>query len=1023
MEYRISNDQLNTLFPFFVHFDKQLNVIDTGLSLQKMLGNHSGKSFDEVFDFVRPRLSISSSYESFVEHRNVVVILEAKEYPIRVRFRGQFLPLDHDSGIMYICTPWLVDARELQLHNLNMNDFALHDPIVDQIQLIQAKENVNEDLKELTRILTQQRDELSLKNETIQEVAKFPEQNPHPILRLQYDGSLIYANPSAKKLIEKEDLLDPEIWNETLGLLREGKLEVPMKQLNIGNQVYQVSIVPFPNKGYFNCYLSEITDSVNFQNELIQTTNYLHGLLSNLQSGILVESKDRKIVLTNTEFCKLFAIPMSPEEMKGLDCANAADQFASLFSDSEAFISRINQILSEQKPVYGDILNLANGRVWERDFIPIQDQNGVKGTIWRYQDITELIRSKERYKRVEEKYKRIIEELNFGLIEVDKQENITRAFPAFSELTGYSVEELTGMNVRDLIYDEQSLEALNEQNKLRKFGKSGVYELQMRSKDGKPIWGIVSGTPIFNDEKEQIGSLGILVDITNQKHLESALREANSKVLESMKAKEQFLANMSHEMRSPLNVIIGMSELLELQALDQQQQKYVRAVQHSSQHLLHLINDVLDYSKIEAGFLKITPVIFDLNILVSDVINDFEVRAKEKNLQFVHQIDPDIPVSILGDARKLTQVLFNLISNAIKFTDTGKIELRVLVREKSDDLVKIDFEITDTGIGMSNDFLQNIFKPFIQEDSSFSRSHGGTGLGLAISKNIIEKCGGNLFVESHKNKGSKFSFELSFPICYTSSKKSGTQTTSSDQFNSNLRILVAEDNVLNQQLIIALLEKANLDHVVVNDGIDALKVLQKESFDLVLMDIQMPRMDGLTTLRHIRESLQLDIPVVALTANATKEDQERFINAGMNGYLSKPYKKDDLFQLIRNLSTQPVEKEKSEPTLFSIKTISELAGGDQSFINSIVQSFIIETPVKLSAIEKAIETEDAQAVAFQTHQLKSMVDILEIYITSDLVKQMERESKKEVNDWTLIESLYIDVKNTLLETIEQLKRL
>jgi CheY-like chemotaxis protein/HPt (histidine-containing phosphotransfer) domain-containing protein len=324
---------------------------------------------------------------------------------------------------------------------------------------------------------------------------------------------------------------------------------------------------------------------------------------------------------------------------------------------------------------------------------------------------------------------------------------------------------------------------------------------------------------------------------------------------------------------------------------------------------------------------------------------------------------------------------------------------------------------------MSNDFLQNIFKPFIQEDSSFSRSHGGTGLGLAISKNIIEKCGGNLFVESNKNKGSKFSFELSFPICYTSSKKSGTQTTSSDQFNSNLRILVAEDNVLNQQLIIALLEKANLDHVVVNDGIDALKVLQKESFDLVLMDIQMPRMDGLTTLRHIRESLQLDIPVVALTANATKEDQERFINAGMNGYLSKPYKKDDLFQLIRNLSTQPVEKEKSEPTLFSIKTISELAGGDQSFINSIVQSFIIETPVKLFAIEKAIETEDAQAVAFQTHQLKSMVDILEIYITSDLVKQMERESKKEVNDWTLIESLYIDVKNTLLETIEQLKSL
>ena len=1023
MEYRFSNDHLNTLFPFFVHFDKQLNVIDTGLSLQKMLGNHSGKSFDEVFHFVRPRLSINSSYESFVEHRNVVVILEAKDYPIRIRFRGQFLPLEQDSGIMYICTPWLVDARELKLYNLNMNDFALHDPIVDQIQLIQAKDNVNDDLKELTRILTQQRDELSTKNETIQEIAKFPEQNPHPILRIQYDGTLIYANPSAKKLIETEDLIDPEIWNETLGILREGNIEVPMKQLNIGNQVYQVIVVPFPEKHYFNCYLSNITETVISQNELIQTTNYLHSLLSNLQSGILVESTDRKIVFTNKDFCNLFGVPLSPDEMKGMDCANAANDFAKFFKEPEAFVSRINQILIDQKPVYGDILNLTDGRVWERDFIPIFDQNVIKGTIWRYQDITELIRSKERYKRVEEKYKGIIEKLNFGLVEVDNQENITKAFPSFAELIGYSVEELDGMNIRDLIADNESLEKLNEQNELRKIGKSGVYELQMTSKEGKPIWGIVSGTPIFDDEKEQIGSLGILVDITNQKHLESALREANSKVLESMKAKEQFLANMSHEMRSPLNVIIGMSELLELQALDEQQQKYVRAVQHSSQHLLHLINDVLDYSKIEAGFLKITPVIFNLNVLVSDVINDFEVRAKEKKLQFVHEIDPDIPVSILGDSRKLTQVLFNLISNAIKFTDTGKIELRIHVRDKSDDLVKIGFEITDTGIGMNNDFLKNIFKPFIQEDSSFSRSYGGTGLGLAISKNIIEKCGGNLFVESQKNKGSKFSFELSFPICYTSSKKSGTQSPSPDQFNSNLRILIAEDNVLNQQLIIALLEKANLDHVVVNDGIEALKVLQKESFDLVLMDIQMPRMDGLTALRHIRESLQLDIPIVALTANATKEDQERFINAGMNGYLSKPYKKDDLFQLIRNLSAQPVEREKSEPAHFSIKTISELAGGDQSFIDSIVQSFIIETPVKLSAIEKGIETKDAQAVAFQTHQLKSMVDILEIYITSDLVKQMERESKKEVNDWTLIESLYIDVKNTLVETIEQLKRL
>jgi PAS domain S-box-containing protein len=508
-----------------------------------------------------------------------------------------------------------------------------------------------------------------------------------------------------------------------------------------------------------------------------------------------------------------------------------------------------------------------------------------------------LIRNNEN--RIEEKYRRIIEDLKFGLLEVDLNENITKVYPAFCDLVGYTKEELLGENARILIVNEEDNSSFDIQNDMRKEGKTSVYETKIKTKSGENKWVIISGAPIYNEYNEVIGSIGIHVDISNQKKMEEALIDATEKAQTSVKSKELFLANMSHEIRTPMNVIIGMAELLNESRLTEMQQKYLNAICHSSENLLTLINSILDYSKIEANQLTIENLDIDFYVFFENLKLSFLPYAQEKGINFKMNVLKGVCDNLVGDRHKINQVLVNLINNAIKFTDVGAVIVNCSVAASTKSYQMLKFEVIDTGIGIAKNNLEMVFQTFKQEDSSIARKYGGTGLGLSICKGIIHSLGGEITVESEKNKGSTFSFCLKFKRKLTKGNIVEPIIKAEPRMFNEVKILIAEDNQLNQMLIKAILDKESIQYDLAENGVQVLEKLKSAHFDLILMDIQMPIMDGINATIEIRNQLKSSIPIIALTANASVTDELKYKEVGMNDHLSKPFKREDLFNKIK----------------------------------------------------------------------------------------------------------------------------
>jgi PAS domain-containing protein len=358
MTKEFSEENFRKIFPFFVCIDKNLKIVSAGPSMQKMIGSICNRSFEDVFKFVRPNLSIEMSFKSMIEHLDIVIILELLEFPLLTRFRGQFIYQEKEETILYLNSPWITDVVDLGFHNLLISDFAVHDTITDNLQLLQSKQIVNDDIRKIADELRSQRDELIDKNKTISDLAEFPEQNPGPILRVNRNGDVLYANKAADELINENDTLNKPFWEIVKSALREIQNDFVDLDVNCGDQSYMATIVPIPEKKYFNIYIKNTTDTVRYQNELIDTSTRLYSLINNMNSAVLAEDENRKIILVNQMFCDLFQIPASPNQMTGTDCSGAAEQSKHLFSDADAFVDRIAEILKNRVPVFGDLLYL-----------------------------------------------------------------------------------------------------------------------------------------------------------------------------------------------------------------------------------------------------------------------------------------------------------------------------------------------------------------------------------------------------------------------------------------------------------------------------------------------------------------------------------------------------------------------------------------------------------------------------------------------------------------------------------------
>ncbi|MDT7816103.1 MAG: two-component system, sensor histidine kinase and response regulator [Acidobacteriaceae bacterium] len=495
---------------------------------------------------------------------------------------------------------------------------------------------------------------------------------------------------------------------------------------------------------------------------------------------------------------------------------------------------------------------------------------------------------------------------------IDLEGNCTFCNPACLHLTGYEEPaELLGRNMHEVIHFAKAdgtpypvEECVIYRAFVERMGTHGDDEVLWR-KDGSSFAAEYWSRPLHRNH-QVIGAVVTFIDISARKQAEEILRTAKTAAEAASRTKSEFLANMSHEIRTPLNGVIGMTNLALATDLTDEQREFLETAKLSSDALLTVINDVLDFSKIEAGKTYLEAQDFNLRDSLQNIMKAFALRASEKRLTLSCDIDEQVPVMVCGDAYRLRQILTNLLGNAIKFTLAGAVALRVRANHVDGENAALHFTVSDTGTGIAANACKMIFDPFTQADSSTTRTFGGTGLGLAISARLVKMMGGEIRVESELGRGSEFHFTAHFGVSNVVEDRAiKTVATAAPVNGSSLRVLLAEDNAVNRLVVTRLLEKRSHHVVAATTGREALAALSRENYDVVLMDVQMPDMDGFETTRTIRtmeKHTGRHQRIIALTAHAMIGDQERCLEAGMDAYLSKPIRPQELYEALESSS-------------------------------------------------------------------------------------------------------------------------
>ncbi|MEK7253801.1 MAG: PAS domain S-box protein, partial [Bacteroidota bacterium] len=527
---------------------------------------------------------------------------------------------------------------------------------------------------------------------------------------------------------------------------------------------------------------------------------------------------------------------------------------------------------------------------------------------------------------------------------------------------GYTAEEVIGkMCIAELLTESEQVIFRSKFPDFFEPGKTIELRLEYRKKSGEWLPVLMRGTAAFDENGNFVRTRSTVFDMTDRKKLEEQIAEARA-AERTAQLKEQFMANMSHEIRTPLTAIIGFAQLLGRAPLMPNQQKQVQAIETSSEALLTLVDDILDFSKIEAGMLRIEAVPFSLPELLHSVEEMFRQRAEKKNLDLVFELDENAPHLLLGDPVRLTQVLANLLSNAMKFTEKGGINVSTKILEESPEGYLVQFSIADTGIGIPVEKQEEIFERFRQASNETTRRFGGSGLGLSIVKRLVELQEGNIRVESELGSGSTFIVTLRYakpthvPVEFeiASGKPLLRQVD-----EPNLRILVAEDNPMNQRLVEEIFTAWGIDFQIVPTGNQAVDAVRDDSFDLVMMDIQMPEMDGYQAAQIIRHELNSQVPILAMTAHAFFGEREKCLALGMNDYISKPFRIEDLQRHISNLLAQnqvdalPPANDTVTEKLLQFSYLNEVSGGKKEFLKEMGEIFLRQLPRELATLHQA----------------------------------------------------------------------
>ena len=430
------------------------------------------------------------------------------------------------------------------------------------------------------------------------------------------------------------------------------------------------------------------------------------------------------------------------------------------------------------------------------------------------------------------------------------------------------------------------------------------FEIEFITKNREKKVAVIRSSVIIYSNEPVI--LSVISDITERNKYEKELNQAKDMAINANKAKSEFLATMSHEVRTPINGILGMLNLAFLTDLTKDQKNYLGMAKSSAEYLMQIVDEVLDFSRIEAGKLELENTIFEISKLIRTTIDELTFKADEKKIDLKYKFYPGIPAEISGDPGRLKQIIVNLVWNAIKFTDTGEVVLYVEKKSEKNGKIELKFSVRDTGIGIPDEKKDKLFKSFSQGDSSSTRKYGGAGLGLAISKKLTEMMGGNIWFESNINRGTTFFFTALFDSMKQGARKYENYEKNQKKdfaIKKEMDVLLAEDNAVNQEFLKIVFKKKGWQITCANNGKEAVDMIVNHNFDIILMDIEMPVMDGLEASRVIRTN-GVKTPIIALTAYAMKGDREKCIDAGMNEYIAKPIKLELLFEKIGKLTVQ-----------------------------------------------------------------------------------------------------------------------
>ncbi|EOC99268.1 MASE3 domain-containing protein [Caldisalinibacter kiritimatiensis] len=760
----------------------------------------------------------------------------------------------------------------------------------------------------------------------------------------------------------------------------------------------------------------EIEERQKIEQALRQNKDFIQCILDSLNNSICVIDKNGNIVGVNKSWVQFGNendkidkddIDKNYLEITKIACQNNAPEACEIYNGLKKVLSKKIPYFEYEYPCHSP----TEKRWFIMQATPLDMKDG--GSVITHINITERKKKEEKLRKLSQ----AVEQSSSSIVITDLDGNIEYVNPKFTEITGYSYKEAIGQNPRILKSGFQEDSVYKKLWKDISSGKEWHGEFCNVKKNGDIYWEYASISPIKDEDGVITHYIAMKEDITSRKRIEKELRQAQKEAELANKTKSQFLAHMSHEIRTPMNGIIGLTNILLDMQLTDAAKKYLKMIYESANLLLNIINDILDFSKIEAGKMELKTTTFNLKEISEKTISSFKYKAREKNLDLSYQLESGMHLDFKGDIGRIQQVLINLIGNAIKFTEKGSVTLKISEISSSPKRATIKFEVIDTGIGIPKEKQSKLFKSFSRITNN-GYNQKGTGLGLAISKKMIELMGGEIGVDSTPGIGSTFYFSIPLQISEQNQDSHFSEETIKDNINTiesnkltskKLDILLVEDNEVNRELDLVLLERKGWYVDTAIDGEKAIEKYKNHDYDLILMDIQMPKVDGFEATKIIRgleKDVNEHIPIIAMTAYAMKEDKEMCLKNGMDDYISKPINAEELYRKIFknvfvNQDIDITKKEvvnKSKEYIFKLEEALYNTDNNKELLQRLLKIILKNYPNQLTSIKESINTNNSKQLHRNAHGLKGTLSNFTSGIPYQLAYQLEVMGKNNELD-------------------------